>query len=374
MDRKGLTCMENNHLRNVRAHVFRDGAQSVGIQQRIVRGGLRRRGAHTTRDAQPVCAIGKCLRQMQHDTAHGTFDPHAEIEQTFAQGADLSACTSTAAVYQTQLLHQHVGGGSQQYTQLVREEAGATGPVDFQSMMQLFYPVLHPGSSAIDPLIQPARPAGEVCNDKTRVVLRRPALLTHDLRLDDHATLTLPAPRCVTSFSIDMGSTTRTPGLAPCSDHQPSRPARQTHVFGHRHDVVATLSLQELKDLRRSKPTVQPNEYAGARERVSYFLEDAAQYPDGPACRGRITGPQYIGKQILLRFMVKGEKPSNRQVTPGVIVGVEERQLLRAVRRVIGWGQIDCNVANPAPEPPTVSFNHTLRQGLAHPVQIGSSH
>jgi hypothetical protein len=28
---------------------------------------------------------------MQHDAAHGALDPYTELEQTFAQGADLSA-------------------------------------------------------------------------------------------------------------------------------------------------------------------------------------------------------------------------------------------------------------------------------------------
>jgi hypothetical protein len=74
MDKTGLTCMGEKRLSNMRAHVSRDSVLSVGIQQgRQV--GLRGDGAHRTRNAQPVCAIDKRRRQVQHDTAYGRFDP-----------------------------------------------------------------------------------------------------------------------------------------------------------------------------------------------------------------------------------------------------------------------------------------------------------
>jgi hypothetical protein len=114
----------------MRAYVSRDRDQSVEVRQtKWVE--LRRHGAHRTRNAQPVCAIGKSQRQMQHEAAHGAFNPYAELEQAIAQGADLSAYTLAAEGYQTQLPHQYVSGGSQHHTQLIGQEARAAGSVHF---------------------------------------------------------------------------------------------------------------------------------------------------------------------------------------------------------------------------------------------------
>jgi len=105
--------------------------------------GLRRHDANGTRDAQPVAAVGEADEQMQHDTAHGAHDPDTELEQPFAQRAHLSAATIPATGGQAQLLHQYIGGGGEEYAQLVGEQARAAGAVDFQPTMQLFDPVLH---------------------------------------------------------------------------------------------------------------------------------------------------------------------------------------------------------------------------------------
>jgi hypothetical protein len=67
--------------------------------------------------------------------------------------------------------------------------------------------------------------------------------------------------------------------------------------------------------------------------------------------------------------VVKREKSRNRQITPAVVVGVEERQLLRAVRWVIGRIQIDGNVANPAAESPTMSITYSAS---ASPIRYKS--
>jgi hypothetical protein len=46
-------------------------------------------GPNRTSNTQPLVEVGKGIREMQHDTAHGRLDPDSEFEKPLAQGADL---------------------------------------------------------------------------------------------------------------------------------------------------------------------------------------------------------------------------------------------------------------------------------------------
>ena len=63
---------------------------------------------------------------MQYHTVYRAFQPHAEFEQAFPQGAHLRPRTRGAGRPQAQLLEQHVGGRAQQHPQLIGPEARAT--------------------------------------------------------------------------------------------------------------------------------------------------------------------------------------------------------------------------------------------------------
>jgi len=67
---------------------------------------------------------------MRHHAAHRAFQPHAELEQAFTQGAHLRPRTGGTGRLQAQLLEQHVGGCAQQHPQLIGPEARATGAID----------------------------------------------------------------------------------------------------------------------------------------------------------------------------------------------------------------------------------------------------
>jgi hypothetical protein len=60
--------------------------------------------------------------------------------------------------------------------------------------------------------------------------------------------------------------------------------------------------------------------------------------------------------EILLGFVVNGEERQQRQIAAGIVL-VEEGELLRAVRRVIGRIEIDRDVSGPAMEPPLVALD-----------------
>jgi hypothetical protein len=83
-----------------------------------------------------------------------------------------------------------------------------------------------------------------------------------------------------------------------------------------------------------------------------------------------ITGAQYVRKQIVVRLLVEGQEPSHRQIAPGVVVTVEERQLLDAVRWIIGRVQIDRDPLGFALQAPAMPLDHRVGERDPHPVQI----
>ena len=85
-----------------------------------------------------------------------------------------------------------------------------------------------------------------------------------------------------------------------------------------------------------------------------------------------IAGAQHVRKQILIRLLVERQEPGHRQVAPGVVVTVEEGQLLGAVGRVIGRIQIDRDPLGLALQPSAMALDHGLGERDPHPVQIRS--
>ena len=65
------------------------------------------------------------------------------------------------------------------------------------------------------------------------------------------------------------------------------------------------------------------------------------QNPHRPHCRRNIAGTQHGGAQILISLVVEGNKAHHGQVTRVVIVAIEERQLLCAMRGIVGRIKID---------------------------------
>ena len=57
--------------------------------------------------------------------------------------------------------------------------------------------------------------------------------------------------------------------------------------------------------------------------------------PDRPQLRRRLPRAQHVSKPILLGLLIEPYESGHRQVTPGVVVAVEERQLLSTVRRIV---------------------------------------
>src|ERR1019366_356226 len=124
-------------------------------------------------------------------------------QQAFAQRPDLSASTVGVCGAQTQLLHQHVGGGGQQHAELVGPEITATGAVDLKSV-QFLDPVLDLAALAVDFFVEPLRSLCHVGDDEARVVFGLFAFAVNHLGLDQDAAFSLPAPGRVVGFAVNM--------------------------------------------------------------------------------------------------------------------------------------------------------------------------
>src|SRR6266403_310043 len=331
-------------------------------------------GADRTRDPQPISAVGKRDRQMQHNTAHRALDPDTEFEQPLAQRAHLGACTLTTASTQAKLLHQYIGGGGEQHSQLVGEEVRATGAVDLQSMMQLFEAILDFSPHAVDALVQMSGGAIEIGHNVACVVFGLPTFLTYNLRLDEYAALSaLPAAGGIARLSKHIGRLPASFGEPPRAAHPPPGSALQYLVFSQPDDVVDFRLFQEIQQLRPAESTVEAHQNARLGEHGPQPLDHPIQNSDRTLLGRRVASSQHITKQILVRLLVEGDKSGHWKIAPRVVMTVEESQLLRPVSRVICWIKIHSDSLYPATEPLAVSFDNALGQCFTHPIQICST-
>ena len=116
---------------------------------------------------------------------------------------------------------------------------------------------------------------------------------------------------------------------------------QQHGVARHRHHVVEPrLCTQEVEQRRGRKAAVEPNQKARPWKRAAQQRQQPCQQGHAPFGGDRLAVPQHRRTQILLGFAVERQEREQRQVTPVVIVPIEEAVLLGAVRRVVGRVQI----------------------------------
>src|ERR1035437_6768682 len=169
---------------------------------------------------------------MQHHAAHRDHQAGTQLQQSFAERPDLSASTVGVCGAQAQLLHQHVGGGGQQYAELVGPEITATGAVDLKSV-QFLDSVLYLAALAVDPFINPLRALLHVGDNEARVVFGLFAFAVNHLGLDQDAAFSLPAPGRVVGFAVDMFGLAGHSGDYAANLHGLFRLALQHRVFSH---------------------------------------------------------------------------------------------------------------------------------------------
>ena len=100
-------------------------------------------------------------------------------------------------------------------------------------------------------------------------------------------------------------------------------------------------ALEKGEDLRRGKAAVESHPDFRLGKGIPHPFYQAAQNTDGTGRTRRIPRPQHRRYQVLLRFLIKGQKTNHWQVTVATVVAIEKGELLLAVRGVVGGIQVD---------------------------------
>ena len=232
-----------------------------------------------------------------------------QFEQPVPQPGHLGASTGGPRRAQPEFLHQHIGRGGEEDAQLIRPEATAAGPTDLEPVVQLFDPILDVTAGTVDPLVNEPRRLPQIGDDEARVVLRRAAGELDDLGFDDHAARLGPRAGGILDVGVDMLGLAARFALAARDRHGRFGVPHQHRVFRHRHDVVEPrLGIQDVKDLRGRKAPVEPHQKARLGEREPQEGQQALQHAHGAAGRRHVPGPEHGRAEILLGFVVEGEK------------------------------------------------------------------
>src|SRR6266436_2621537 len=124
---------------------------------------------------------------MDDNASYRNQDSGPQLQQSFAQHANLSAGTSGTGSPQAQLLHQDIGRGGEQDAKLVGPEAGATGAVDVE-VMQFLNAIFNVTALAIDMFVNPLWTLFHVGDDETRIVSGLFVGSADNFGFNDHAT------------------------------------------------------------------------------------------------------------------------------------------------------------------------------------------
>ena len=235
----------------------------------------------------------------------------------------------------------------------------------------LLDPVLGVPAGAVDLLVEETRRLPHVGHDEARIVPRLAVSVADDFGLDHHAARVVPrAGLVLVGLGVDVLGLFAAPRPRPRHQHGRLGVPLQHRVLRHRdHVIEPRLRLQEGEDRRAGKAPVEPNENARPRKRPAQPRQQPRQQPDRPLGGDRLAVPQQRRAQILLGFAVEGQEAKQRQVAPVVVVAVEERVLLRPVRRVVRRVQIDRDAPRPPVQTAAMPLDDPRGQLVGHAVE-----
>lgn len=143
----------------------------------------------------------------------------------------------------------------------------------------------------------------------------------------------------------------------------------QHRVLRHRHHVLKTLALQIREHLGGGKATIEAHAHPRRREGLAQSRHETLEQPDGPEAGGGVAGAQQIREQVLLGLLIELREGRDRQVAPGVVVPVEEGELLRAVRRVVGRIELQRDALDTRTQPAAMARDHGVGERASHAHQ-----
>ena len=175
-----------------------------------------------------------------------------------------------------------------------------------------------------------------------------------DFGFDHDAALVAPRPGGIARLGIDVRGLPARLALRPRLDHRGLGAPRQDRVFRHGDDVV------EARVRRRGSrgspgvanpPSRRTRNRALRKRRPAAASSSRRSMPRAPRVAGALPGRRIAAHRYCSASSLKVTKASSGQIAPAVVVAVEERELLRAVGRVIGRIEIDRDAPRAAMQP-----------------------
>ncbi len=145
------------------------------------------------RDMFPAFEPRAIHGEMKDYSSNGFPNPNGYFQKAFSQSGYLSPRKSSSCRSGSHLLHKRVGGCGHEDSKLIGKKTCAARPIELQSMMQFFNPILGISSAAIDPL-SILRFVRKIGDHETVIVPGITAGISHDLGLDDDAAPVRPFP------------------------------------------------------------------------------------------------------------------------------------------------------------------------------------
>ncbi len=229
--------------------------------------------------------------------------------------------------------HQPVGGGVQDQAELVGERALAGGAVGGELGLVELDEVFRLSADAVDVFVEMARLAGGRGDDVACVEAAR-------RRLEPGDDAAFPVPRA--GGVIEVGEAAHPVGAGLGAAHLevvadlPGE-AVQRRIAGQPEDEVDAVVLAPVHRLVAAVMAVPAEGQPGARPVPADTADKVLQQGADLDPRGRLAGAQEDRHRPAALDMVD----VHRQKAPGVVVGVEQRQLLVPVHRVAGVVDIE---------------------------------
>jgi hypothetical protein len=134
------------------------------------------------------------------------------------------------------------------------------------------------------------------------------------------------------------------------------------------------LSLQDVQPVAAGETAVHADSECGFRERLTQVVQQGAQEATGPVFRGTVAGPQHDRHQILIGFVVEGQRGHQGQVPPGVIVSVEEGERLLPMGGSVGRVEVNRDALRPTLQTLPMVRNDGRRHRAPYAIQRSRAH
>src|SRR5271166_3344569 len=106
----------------------------------------------------------------------------------------------------------------------------------------------------------------------------------------------------------------------------------------------------------------------GRKQRINCISR--RKIPTAPAEAVTLPGRNTAAHRYCSASFIEADETHHRQVTPGIVMAVEKRQLLRPMGRIVGRVQIEGDAADTTAQPLGMALHHAGRQRLTQTIEF----